>query len=327
VEQLKIQESLQEAQVELVAEQPKVTGKHKTDPKEPYKRRATSDDPILIIMLLDLSRSMFRYKVGDKLRIDVACELINTLLQKMYDNSNTSGEARPRYHVSIIGYHKKSAHILTKCNVNTEGENNIKHPANVDKGIYSIPMLRGNSKQTIITPALINQSIDAGKDVDLFPDGETHMSQALNFVEKLLNENIKTYEDSHPPYIFHITDGANNDDENPVAVFDRITKTETKYGNTLVATAYIGEDLLEHTPDVSQWHGVTDTTKFVGNRVEAAVGIRRLTSRMPAVYHSQLTKKDGEFTKLLPSMYMMFPGSSQKMLELALAMATATGTV
>jgi hypothetical protein len=246
----------------------------------------------------------------------------------MYQNSNVQGEiANPRYHVAIVGYHKKVSHILNSDNVNPNGMQNKNLKANVKDKIFTISMLRGAGHETIITPALINKSIKAGEDLDLFPDGETHMTQALRFVEELLKDNIETYQDSHPPYIFHITDGANNDDENPVAVFDRITKTTTKYGNTLIATAYIGADLLEHTPDVSQWQGVTDTTKFVGNRTEAAVGIRRLTSRMPAVYHSQLTKMDGGFTKLHPSMYMMFPGSSKEMLKLAMAMATATGTV
>jgi hypothetical protein len=293
---------------------------------EPYKRRATSDDPILMIMLLDLSRSMFRFHIGDKLRIAVACDVINNLITTMYERSMKGVvNLRPRYHISVIGYHMDSAHILTQENVNKQGKNNIAHPANIADGIFPITMLRGD-RETRITPELINQSIRAGENTDEFPRGETHMTQAFGFVEDLLKRNIQTYKESHPPYIFHITDGANNDTGNPNAVFDRITNMGTNYGNTLVSTAYIGAELIPANTSVTDWSGITPQHRFTGDRADAANGIRKLSSKIPSVYHDQLIA-DNKYKNLSPNMYMMFPGSDTDMLDLALSLSTTTANV
>jgi serine/threonine protein kinase len=291
---------------------------------EPYKRRATSDDPILMIMMLDLSRSMFRYYIDNQLRITVACDVMNRLITTMYERSIKGDvKLRPRYHVSILGYHMDNKSILTKSNVNLAGENNKSHPANIDDGIFPITMLRGE-KETRITPSLINDSIRAGESLEDYPRGGTHMTQAFLAVEELLTRNINTYKDSHPPYIFHITDGANNDSGNPAIVFNRITNMSTKYGNTLVSTAYIGEELIPSNTAVRQWKGITPEHRFTGERVEAANSIRALSSKIPLIYHQQLTGQSG-YKELSPNMHMLFPGTDKDMLDLALSMSTTTG--
>ena len=206
-----------------------------------------------------------------------------------------------------------------------KGENNLAHPANTEDGIFPLTMLRGDS-ETIITPELINQSIRAGENTDEYPRGETHMTQAFRFVEELLKRNIQTYKESHPPYIFHITDGANNDTGNPNAVFDRITNMGTNYGNTLVSTAYIGAELIPANTSVADWSGITPQHRFTGDRADAANGIRKLSSKIPSFYHEQLIA-DNKYKNLSPNMYMMFPGSDKDMLDLALSLSTTTGSM
>lgn len=309
--------------------------------KTPYERKADSDFPTLIVLMLDLSRSMFEYKIGADYRIDVACNLINNIIETLVNRARKSSGIKPRYHVAVLGYHKNTAHILQGALVQSTSNTGKKtvdnNGANTTDGIYPLGIFDGVANP--INRDSINEVIAAGAGMKDFPDGETHMTQAFEKVYELLKRNIKRYADCHPPYVFHITDGANNDGKNPQAYTDKIKQLTTEYGNVLISTAYIGQGLIADQGDTRAWTGITDTTHFTGDRAAWAQGLRALSSRMPDYYHVILTGKknlvtesaqqNNAFTtypKLSPEAYLFFPGDNLDMLRLALAASVSTGS-
>lgn len=284
----------------------------------PYQRVADSDSPVLFVYLLDLSRSMFQHTGQDgRLRFDIALDLINTMNLELLQRSRKIGGYRPRYHVSVIGYHKRVCDLLTPYHGRSNGENNIKKPANTNSGIHPIGTCDGWKFEY----RTLNRITPIGGDYTLHADGETHMTQAFSHVRHIIQSNISTYQDSHPPYVFHITDGANNDNGNLTHEFKQLTNITTNYGNTLVSTAYIGAPLINPI-DKQRWNGITSKTKFIGERAHHGEALRKITSLMPSTYHNKLVNI---YPQLSDNAYLFFPGTDEAMLKLALATSKATG--
>ena len=169
-----------------------------------------------------------------------------------------------------------------------------------------------------------NKTISMGPNND---EGETHTTQALEHVYRLLNKTIHHYQDSHPPYVMHITDGANNDDKDPTVPFQKLTSLSTNYGNVLLSSVYIGADgdMAGATGSAikTRWAGVNDGTEFVGTREKWANYLRTISSRMPAQYRSTL--RAAGYSGIEEGAYMFFAGSDPEMIELAINNAMATG--
>jgi hypothetical protein len=168
------------------------------------------------------------------------------------------------------------------------------------------------------------------------PEGETHSTQAFEYVYNLLNTVIADYKDCHPPYVMHITDGAANDDGDSklaaarAEAFNRITNLRTDYGNVLMSTVYIGENLAdeqsrEHKGETftQTWTGITEETVFRGPRAVWANSLRAVSSRMPLPY-TEAMRAEG-YSALKNSSYLFFPGNEQAMLRLAINNAASTG--
>ena len=228
---------------------------------------------------------------------------------------------KPRYHIAIVGYNKKNANILKEVSYKIPYEpsmNNRKTvKANTDAGIYPI----GALENVKINNELINLAIPAGGDMLRYPDGETYMVQAFNSVYNLIVAHIKNYWDCHPPYVFHITDGANNEKADLIAAFDRLTSLGTAYGNTLVSTAYIGDNLINAEPN---WSGITSRTVFTNQRSEWAYKLRQISSKMPALFRDAIKKELNR--DMDPDAYLFFPGTDKKTLNAAITAAVSTGS-
>jgi hypothetical protein len=288
-----------------------------------YTRAADSDHPALFVFLLDLSRSMYKdeLKVNGVYRYQIAEKIINDTIDALVQKSIKDETAKPRYHVAIVGYNKKNANILKEVSYKIPYEpsmNNRKSvQANTDAGIYPI----GALEDIEINNELINLAIPAGGDMLRYPDGETYMVQAFNSVHDLIKVHIKKYEDCHPPFVFHITDGANNEKDDLIKAFDNLTKLGTAYGNTLVSTAYIGDNLINAEPN---WSGITSRTVFTNQRSEWAYKLRQISSKMPASFRDAIKKELNR--DMDPDAYLFFPGTYQQMLNAAITAAISTGS-
>jgi serine/threonine protein kinase len=285
-----------------------------------YERPADSDFPVLIVYLLDLSRSMFMYRgqTGGT-RFSIALDMINQMnLDLLSRCLKDKTSYRPRYHIACFGYHKRTIDILTRYPNRRNGLNDSNRaPANIEDGIHPIGSLEGLT----FDQHRINQITPIGGDEDLHADGETHMTQAFFHVRQLIQRNLKTYEYSHPPYVYHITDGANTDKGDVESEYTKLTALKTNYGNTLVATSYIGAPLID-TVDAKRWTGITPSTYFQGDRIQYGNSLRSITSPMPSAYHKKISRT---YPMLANNAYLFFPGNDHEMIELALAASKATG--
>ena len=286
-----------------------------------YTRAADSNYPALFIFLLDLSRSMYKdeLKVNDVYRYQIAEKIINNTIDALITKSIKTTGAKPRYHVAVIGYHKKNANILQKIPPKDykDSMNNKSLKADTAAGIYPINAL-GDLK---INNSIIDKAIPAGGDMYKYPDGETHMIQAFNSVYDLIKSHIDLYWECHPPYVFHITDGANNEDGNLIAAFERLTSLGTAYGNTLVSTAYIGDNLIQPDP---KWSGITSSTVFTNQRAGWAYKLRQISSKMPTSFRDAIKKELNR--DMDADAYLFFPGTDEKMLNAAITAAVSTGS-
>ncbi|MFN5933056.1 MAG: hypothetical protein ACK46D_02025, partial [Roseiflexaceae bacterium] len=288
-----------------------------------YTRAADSEYPALFIFLLDLSRSMYKdeLKVNGQYRYQIAEDIINDTINALVQKCLKGQETKPRYHVALIGYHKKNANIFQRVareiTYKDSMNNKSSLKADIKAGIYPI----GAVERITITNDLINKAIPAGSDMQRYPGGETHMIQAFDSVYDLINAHIKSYWECHPPYVFHITDGANNQDGDLIAAFERLTSLGTAYGNTLVATAYIGDDLIHAD---TNWSGITSQTVFTNKRAEWAKMLRQISSKMPASFRAAIKK---DLNKDIDAdAYLFFPGTDHKMISAAITAAVSTGS-
>lgn len=290
--------------------------------KADYNVKADSDNPALLVFLLDLSRSMFKYQTSSgKLRFEVALNLINELKDEFINRCRKQGGTRPRYHVAILGYHKETIDLLTPYHSRKTGENNEKKPANSSRGIHRIHPI-GSLDGIKFDIAGINNVTPIGADIQSNPKGETHMTQAFQHAKKLIANNISTYKTSHPPFVFHITDGANVDKGDLATEFLQLTSLSTDYGKTLVTTAYIADNLIEQNTSTN-WSGINDHYVFTNERAATAASLRSISSRIPEKYLDALHKK--QYTNFKEDAYLFFPGTDNNMLQLAMTATKSTG--
>lgn len=296
-----------------------------------YRRPANSEHPTLLVFLLDLSRSMFNYGTSTEpdnaapKRIKIAADIIGKVLRGLTQRSLVSGTMiSPRYHIAVIGYHTKTASMLRFDRLLPSNTGNPQHDDLIKHGIAPLSYWQQISGAFADFTNPANQNISMGPKN---PDGETHTTQALEFVYRLLEQNIHHYQNSHPPYVMHITDGANNDEKDPTVPFKQLTGLKTNYGNVLLSSVYIGADAeissAQGAALKKKWTGVSDETEFVGSREKWANYLRSISSRMPEQYLSIL--RDSGYTAIEEGAYMFFPGSNPEMIELAINNAMVTG--
>ena len=295
-----------------------------------YQRPANSEHPTLLVFLLDLSRSMFTYNTRQTQddsapkRIKVAADIIGKVIRGLTQRSIVSGNMiSPRYHIAVVGYHTRSASMLRFDRLLPTSTGDAMHDDLIKHGIAPLsywPLISESFAQFTTD----NKTISMGPNNN---EGETHTTQALEHVYRLLNKTIHHYQDSHPPYVMHITDGANNDDKDPTVPFQKLTSLSTKYGNVLLSSVYIGADgdMAGATGSAikTRWAGVNDGTEFVGTREKWANYLRTISSRMPAQYRSTL--RAAGYSGIEEGAYMFFAGSDPEMIELAINNAMATG--
>jgi len=287
-------------------------------PIEPYCRPANSEFPTLLVFLLDLSRSMFLYTVKksgvnkEVTRYELAIDLMTNIMRQLVSRSKIGEIILPRYHFAVCGYNKETKNLFSSKSLLGDGRSD---EPSIRNGIYSLDMWRA---QNSFSSDKMHQAIEFGK---TDPKGETHMTQAFQHVHTLIAENIHAYQHCHPPYVLHITDGANNDDGDPFAEFQKITALTTNHGNTLMATAYIGEEAFS-AGEITQ--GVTQDTRFVGKRAGWANYLRNISSPMPNAYIQEL-RKQPKYANLSSDAIMFFPGNQPDMIELAINTTIATG--
>lgn len=188
-----------------------------------YQMRATSTTPALAIFLLDVSASM-EWPLGDKSRIEVVTEALQSIFRRMVYLSTRGGKVSPRYHIAIYAYTDQAFDLLD--------------------GIKSIDEVA---------------SLGAPK---LPPLMTTDTKLGFEKVEELLERVVTSYEHCPAPIVCHLTDGEYTGDD-PEPVVNRIMEMGVADGTVLVENVFISDEVLpEPIADLHQWPGVLPDSKL-----------------------------------------------------------------
>ncbi|WP_307606793.1 vWA domain-containing protein [Paenibacillus sp. V4I9] len=245
-----------------------------------YTTQATQSNPALIIYLLDVSGSMSLMK-GEKRRIDIVMDSLYVALKQMVFRSTKGSRISSRYRVAILAY-SDEVHDLSG-------------------GIKKIDELMN----TGMMPTLKTYRF-------------TDTSQAFQYAEKLLQDELPTMQDCPAPLICHMTDGVYTG-EDPQPIVRRIMDMSVKDGNVLVENIFISDDVLEQEVDEpKRWQGVREDTAF---RDDYGYKLKLMSSVIPESYREMM--REAHFNLAKDSL-LMFPGTNPELVSLGFQMSAAT---
>jgi len=250
----------------------------------PYQVEATSQTPALVIYLLDVSASMGR-PLGKKRRIDVVADALQAAITEMVYRSDKGGVIAPRYRLAMYAYSTDVYDLLGGV-----------------KTIDQVTRLGGAPRLELL------QATDTAK--------------GFAYVERLLERELPQMQGHPAPLVCHMTDGEyTGADPEPVA--KRIMQMTVPDGNVLVENVFISDAILpKPIHDLKTWEGITPRTRFAGGRSGAyAEKLRSISSIMPETYR-QMMREFGY--DLASGSYLMFPGTTPEMVEMAFLMSTNT---
>lgn len=188
-----------------------------------YSARVTSANPACLVILVDQSQSMGHLAVGTaKSKAQVVADCVNTLIEELVLTSTKGfGDPKPYFYLSIIGYgHSEKAQLMF--------------------------LLRGTNNQTpFMAIDLVNQNAEVidGQPIWIKPHfgSLTPMCAAFVLACRLSSDWSKSHQNSHPPMVINVTDGAPTDG-NPSKEVANISQVSTLDGNTLVFNAHIASE-------------------------------------------------------------------------------------
>jgi len=266
-------------------------------PKKAYSRSASADRPILIIFLLDISQTMFRNQ-GASTRIDLALDIMNTSLAYFREFSKSGDQIRPRYHFAVFCYNSKVHNLLSS--ITTTGI------VTIDGFHETAPFTRDKIEK-------INPKGSTN------PNGaETNMTLAFTELHVFLQKHINNYTDSHPPFIFHITDGMNTGNDTELKdAFKAITSMSIPDGNPLIASFYINDmqDLGLITPN---FEAEADA--------ETLDAVRLLVDTSSAIPETYVIRHRGIRNLTNATKFVFSYKSDPETLKIAITLAVGTGT-
>lgn len=189
----------------------------------PYEILATSQTPMLVIYLLDVSASMTQ-PLGNQRRIDVVMNALTAALRQMVFRSTKGGRLAPRYRIAMLVY---SDHVYDAL----DGIKTIDQVAKL-----GVP--------------------------ELSPMRTTDTAKAFAQAEKLLLAELPHLRDCPAPLVCHMTDGEyTGTDPEPIA--KRIMEIKVTDGNVLIENIFISDKVLpQPITDPTRWSGILPNTKL-----------------------------------------------------------------
>jgi len=263
----------------------------------PYDALATSKTPILIIYLLDVSRSMGE-KLGSKTRIEVASEALRRVFDEMLSRSMKGKVPKPRYRVAVYAYSDDVFEVF-------EGVKTIEEIARIGAPVLSTMNMTNTAAAFAAAERLLEKEIPLIRAAD---------------EEELAHDPDDP--SIHPaPLVCHMTDGEYNTiDPEPSA--RRIMQMSVPDGNVLIENIFISDAILPYPIyDLKTWKGVLPETAFTN---PYASKLLDMSSPIPHSYRSVLLEMGGYH--LAENARMLFPGQSPELVELGFQMSSATRT-
>ena len=263
----------------------------------PYNALATSKTPVLIIYLLDVSRSMGE-KLGSRTRIEVTSEALKRVFEEMLSRSMKCKVPKPRYRVAVYTYSDDVYDVFG--------------------GIKTIDEIARIGVPELSTMNLTNTAAAFEAAARLL-EKELPIIQAADDEELARNASDPSL---HPaPLVCHMTDGEyNTTDPEPIA--RRIMQMPVPDGNVLIENIFISDSILSYQIyDLKTWKGILSDEKFTN---PYASKLLVMSSPIPHSYRSVLLEMGGYH--LAENARMLFPGQSPELVELGFQMSGATKT-
>ncbi|MBT9586764.1 VWA domain-containing protein [bacterium] len=190
-----------------------------------YERQATVQNPALIVYLIDVSASMAS-PLGDRSRIEVVSEALQSTISQMLARSTRGSSIFPRYRIAMFAYSDAVYDILD--------------------GVRSIEELKDGFPELTTLRT-------------------TQTSKAFVAAERLLRQEWAKLRQGPAPLICHLTDGEyTGDDPEPVA--RNLQAMLLPDGAALVENIYISDDILpEAIEDPYKWSGIFPSTRLASD--------------------------------------------------------------
>jgi len=273
-----------------------------------YIKRASADAPILIVFLLDISQSMYYIHHQGKKRIDIALEMMNKILRKFRERSMSSSLIRPKYHFAFFCYHSRVVDVFYQL----DG-----YKASI------IPLDKFQERDPLTSERIDSFNRDGLRNND---GAATNMTLAFEELHNFLQHHILSYTNSHPPFVFHITDGLNTGNATELEQqFQHIQNIRTADGATLVSSFYIHnsgnsnaddtQDLTFCTPNL-ELHGTDDFKLAIRTLISTS-------STIPYTYRKNAADTGMHISDT--AKFVFSYQSNENTIAVAIALASATG--
>jgi len=193
----------------------------------PYERDITRQHPALMVLLLDQSGSMQNAWLRGGTKADGVAESVNNLIQSIVLMSVRQKEVRHYFDLAVIGY---SGSTVASMFQGTD----------INNPIITITKANEIVRRQIVTEGGLR--IERHVWVEARAAGQTPMCLALATAKDITEKWAAQHEESFPPIVLNLTDGAGNDGE-PLPVAEGLLQVRTKYGSALLLNCHISGPL------------------------------------------------------------------------------------
>ncbi len=160
-------------------------------------------------------------------KMDGVADVVNKFLRSLISRC-TSGSAQimPYYYVGLIGYGRQVAPAFSGKYAGKElvCVSDLAEPARMTVRIKQTP--EGDEK--VRMPVWF----------DPFADGLTPMSEAMQYVTRIVRQFVEHYQNSFPPMVINVTDGESTDGD-PTEYAQQLKDLRTSNGNVLLFNIHI----------------------------------------------------------------------------------------
>lgn len=205
-----------------------------------YQMNMSATNPGLVIFLLDQSGSMDDEFEGESLArgqklMDAVAAIVNKTIHKVGLSCVKGSTIRPRVDIAIIGYNGAQGVHSALPNL-YDGKEIVSIEALMEKNLRVDE--RKRKEYSPETGEYEEIRVQFPIWVDPCADGGTPMCGALTKATGLAQSWIAAHQDSFPPILVNITDGAANDSD-PRPAAEEFKRLSTNDGNALVFNCHI----------------------------------------------------------------------------------------
>jgi hypothetical protein len=216
--------------------------------KMSYPAEISRANPTAILFLIDQSSSMADKMPGAKSKAQFVADALNRTLFELVLLCGREEGVRDYFHIGVLGYYENSIES------GFQGEPLKSNDLNLISAIEASPLRVEDRQQAMDDGAgrIIEKPVKFPVWFEPKANGGTPMCRAITRAKEVLAGWCSKYENSYPPTVIHITDGAATDDGGnkklPEQLAEELKKIGTKQGQILLFNLHVCEQLAEAVP-------------------------------------------------------------------------------